>query len=225
LTSTPEPGHAALMDGVYRYQRHFYDATRKFFLLGRDRLIAELDPPAGGAVLEVGCGTGRNMIVAARRWPQARFYGLDISEQMLATAREKIAAAGLTDRITLAQADATDFNPESLFGRRDFDRVFLSYSLSMIPDWRGALRNSADVVAPGGALQAVDFGDQSGWPGAARRVLLWWLAKFHVSPRLDLPEALRDTAETAGLEVDPVKPLHAGFAIFLRAARPDAPRR
>ncbi|MFN3614309.1 MAG: class I SAM-dependent methyltransferase [Rubrimonas sp.] len=224
MTSTQEPGHAALMDGVYRHQRHFYDATRKFFLLGRDRLIAELDPPAGGAVLEVGCGTGRNMILAARRWPQARFYGLDISEQMLATAREKVAAAGLTDRITLARADATDFDPGSLFGKADFDRVFLSYSLSMIPDWRGALRNAAAVVAPGGALQAVDFGDQAGWPAPARRVLLWWLSKFHVAPRLELPEALRDTAVNAGMSAEPVRPLHAGFAILLRAARPAAPR-
>jgi S-adenosylmethionine-diacylgycerolhomoserine-N-methlytransferase len=212
--------HAALMDGVYRRQRHIYDATRKFFLLGRDRLIAELAPPVGGAVLEVGCGTGRNLIVAARRWPQARFYGLDISEQMLATAREKIAAAGLTDRITLAQADATDFDAQALFGHAAFDRVFLSYSLSMIPDWPGAIRASAAAVAPGGALQAVDFGTQDGWAAAPKATLRWWLAKFHVAPREDLPQRMAAIGAEAGLDAPTVTRLYRGFAVLLRAARP-----
>lgn len=212
--------HAALMDGVYRRQRHIYDATRKFFLLGRDRLIAELAPPPGGAVLEVGCGTGRNLIVAARRWPQARLYGLDISGQMLATAREKIAAAGLADRIVLAQADATDFDPQALFGRAAFDRVFLSYSLSMIPDWPGAIRASAAAVAPGGALQAVDFGTQDGWAATPRAVLRWWLAKFHVAPREDLPARMASMAAQAGLDAPQVTRLYRGFAVLLRAARP-----
>ena len=36
--------HAALMDRVYRRQRHIYDATRKFYLLGRDPLIERLAP-------------------------------------------------------------------------------------------------------------------------------------------------------------------------------------
>ena len=51
--------HAERMDRMYRYQRHIYDLTRKYYLLGRDRLIDELQPPVGGHVLEVGCGTGR----------------------------------------------------------------------------------------------------------------------------------------------------------------------
>ena len=42
---------AALMDGVYRHQRHLYDATRKFYLFGRDRMLAGLDVPPGGTVL------------------------------------------------------------------------------------------------------------------------------------------------------------------------------
>ena len=40
------------MDRMYRRQRHIYDLTRKFYLLGRDELIAGLKPPPGGAVLE-----------------------------------------------------------------------------------------------------------------------------------------------------------------------------
>ena len=79
------------MDAIYRTQRHFYDLTRKYYLLGRDRLIRDLAPPPGGTVLEIGCGTGRNLISAARAWPEARLFGIDISEAMLATARAKVA--------------------------------------------------------------------------------------------------------------------------------------
>ena len=58
---------ARLMDTVYRHQRHFYDLTRKFYLLGRDRLIRELQPPRGGVVLELGCGTGIATVPLAAR--------------------------------------------------------------------------------------------------------------------------------------------------------------
>ena len=47
---TAEGTHAALMDGVYRHQRHFYDLTRGCFLLGRDQLIAEGRYPSADAV-------------------------------------------------------------------------------------------------------------------------------------------------------------------------------
>ena len=50
---------AGLMDRVYRHQRHFYDATRKYYLIGGDPMLAGLNVPAGGSVLKIGCGTGR----------------------------------------------------------------------------------------------------------------------------------------------------------------------
>ena len=144
-----DSNHAARMDMIYRGQRHIYDLTRKYYLLGRDRLIDELAPPSGGTILEVGCGTGRNLILAARRWPDARLFGLDISEAMLATARRKIAAAGLSDRITLAAGDATAFDPVKLFGLAHFDRIFQSYTLSMIPHWQTAIAQAVLHLAPG----------------------------------------------------------------------------
>ena len=79
--------HAALMDQTYRHHRRIYDLTRAWFLLGRDHLIADLDVPAGGRVLEIACGTGRNLDHIARRYPGCALCGLDISEQMLASAR------------------------------------------------------------------------------------------------------------------------------------------
>ena len=59
------------MNRMYRRQRHIYDGTRRYYLLGRDQLIANLKPEAGANVLEVGCGTGRNLVLAPRRFPEA----------------------------------------------------------------------------------------------------------------------------------------------------------
>lgn len=200
------------MDAVYRYQRHFYDLTRKYYLLGRDRMIAQLDPPPGGSVIEIGCGTGRNLIVAARRYPRARFFGLDISQAMLTTAEEKIARAGLADRITLARGDAADFDAESLFGRARFDRAFLSYTLSMIPAWEAVIAHLPQVLAPGGTAHVVDFGQQERLPRAFRALLFAWLARFHVAPRRDLPNRLDGVAaDNIGVEAD-FMPLYRGYA-------------
>lgn len=138
--------HAALMDATYRHQRLIYDLTRRYYLLGRDRLISELAAPAGGSVLEIACGTGRNLHLIARRYPGCNLYGMDISEEMLRSAR-----ATLGNRARLAQGDACRFDPTALFGVAKFDRVVLSYSLSMIPDWNGALAQAARLVAPGGS--------------------------------------------------------------------------
>jgi S-adenosylmethionine-diacylgycerolhomoserine-N-methlytransferase len=185
---------ARLMDRMYRHQRHFYDATRKFYLLGRDELIAGLDPPAGGSMLEIGCGTGRNLVRAARVWPSARAYGIDVSAEMLATARGSIAAARLENRVAIAQADATTLDPRSLFGVATFDRIFISYALSMIPAWKEALARAHACLAEGGTLHIVDFGDQGGLPAPFRSALARWLALFSVHPCLTLEAELTQFA-------------------------------
>ena len=206
----PPPG---LMDRIYRHQRHIYDATRKFYLLGRDHLIEVLDPPSGGTVLEVGCGTGRNIIHAARRYPQATFHGLDISAEMLATAAGNLEKAGLSRRVRLARDDAAAFDPQELFGRAMFDRVFFSYSLSMIPEWRLALARVAGCLAPGGRLLVVDFGQQEGLPSMFREGLHAWLRRFHVKPRSDLGDVLALIAAERRRQLQFV-PMYGGYAVF-----------
>jgi S-adenosylmethionine-diacylgycerolhomoserine-N-methlytransferase len=186
------------MDRIYRRQRHIYNLTRKYYLLGRDRLIADLNPPHAGAVLEVGCGTGRNLIAAAHAFADAQFYGIDISSEMLATARTAVAKAGLSRRITLAHADAAAFDPVFTFGRASFDRVFLSYSISMIPPWQSALAKAARALGPGGRLLVVDFGQMERLPGFLRRLQFAWLRRFHVEPRRDLADALGSLANLGG---------------------------
>ena len=203
-----------LMDRVYRHQRHIYDLTRKHYLLGRDHLIEALAPPKGGSVLEIGSGTARNLIAAARRYPAARFYGIDVSPAMLATARGNIAKAGLSGRIVLAEGDAARFEPEALFGVPRFDRVFFSYSLSMIPEWRSALRRGLEATSEGGRVQIVDFGQQEGLPAAFRSLLFAWLSLFHVTPRADLIAALGELAEARDATFR-VMPLHRGYACYV----------
>src|SRR5262245_55102546 len=99
------------MNRIYRRQRHVYDATRKFYLLGRDRLIARLGAQHGDTVLEIGCGTGRNLILAARRYAGAQFFGIDVSTEMLASAIAAVDHAGLRSCVRVAHADAATFDP------------------------------------------------------------------------------------------------------------------
>ncbi|MBO6725980.1 MAG: methyltransferase domain-containing protein [Rhizobiaceae bacterium] len=211
-------GHAALMDGVYRRQRHIYDLTRKYYLLGRDRLIAELDIPADSSVLEIGCGTGRNMLMAMNRFPSGRYYGIDISEEMLATARASLARRAPSKPAHLAAADATAFDARALFGVEKFDRVYISYALSMIPDWQRALSQAADCVAEGGSLHIVDFGQQQRLPGWFRAILRSWLAKFHVEPRAELFSAMKNEAARIGGHAR-CQPLYRGYAWYAVLSR------
>ena len=190
--------NTVLMNRIYRRQHHVYDVTRKFYLLGRDRLIADLKPNAGDAVLEIGCGTGRNLIVAAKRYPAARFFGIDVSTVMLTKAIHSLGHAGLSGRVRVAHGDAAAFDPELLFGRNQFDRIFISYSLSMIPAWNSAIDRLLPLLSPDGELHIVDFGGQSKLPGWFRAVLRRWLAAFHVAPRDGLERWLSMNARRTG---------------------------
>ncbi|MEM1372731.1 MAG: class I SAM-dependent methyltransferase [Pseudomonadota bacterium] len=193
---------AGHMDGIYKYQRHIYDLTRKYFLLGRDTMLKGLAPPDDGAVLEVGCGTGRNLILAAKRYPHAKFYGFDISEVMLETAETNIANAGLSNRIAVAKGDATAFKTADLFGVDAVDRVFISYSVSMIPEWQKALPMALQALKPGGSLHIVDFGQQTHLPKWFKSGLDAWLRRFSVYPRDDLENHMREAADAVGGVLD-----------------------
>lgn len=210
-TTELRASHAELMDGVYRWQRHIYDLTRKYYLLGRDLMISGLDVPASGTVLELGCGTGRNIILAARRYPDARFFGLDISAEMLETAGTAIAREGLSGRVTLARGDATDFDAGALYGVERFDRIFVSYSLSMIPGWEKTVSAALAALSSNGSLHIVDFGQQEGLPGWFRALLRGWLKKFHVAPRSTLREVLESESRRTGASFR-FRTLYRGYA-------------
>jgi len=188
-------GHSHLMDRVYRHQRHIYDATRKYYLLGRDRLILQLDMQPGQSLMEIGCGTGRNLALAGRLYPGIDLYGLDISSEMLATAAKSLANEGNGDAV-LKLGDAARFSASD-FGTAGFDRIMISYALSMIPEWEKTLDRAIAALNPGGALHIADFGQQDRLPRWFRSLLLGWLRRFHVSPRAKLKSVI-ETAIAGG---------------------------
>jgi S-adenosylmethionine-diacylgycerolhomoserine-N-methlytransferase len=210
--------HARLMDGVYRHQRHVYDLTRKYYLLGRDRLIDGLAVPPDATVLELGCGTGRNLVKAAQAFPQAHLSGLDISAEMLETASVAIGRRHLSARVKLARGDASEFDAETLFGRHGFDRVFVSYSLSMIPQWRRTVAAALDAVNDGGSLHVVDFGRQERLPAWFRTALRAWLAQFHVTPRDSLRDVLESECRRVGASLC-FESLFRGYAVHAVATK------
>ncbi|MGO8952871.1 MAG: class I SAM-dependent methyltransferase [Rhodomicrobium sp.] len=213
MTQIPVTVSAAeKMDAIYRRQRFVYDATRRYYLLGRDRLIASLQAPSGGTVLEAGCGTARNLIRAARLYRETRFYGLDVSEAMLQTARASVARCGLEARIVLGKGDAGGFDPAELFGLQSFDRVFISYALSMIPSWPDAVRRAAACVAPGGKLLIVDFGDFERYPALVQRAQLAWLNRFSVVPIPAFESKIGALAEELGFTATAER-LYGGYAV------------
>lgn len=218
-----EDDAAARMDGIYRHQRFIYDLTRRYYLLGRDRLIAELAPPPGGTVLEIGCGTGRNLVQAARLYPTAGCHGLDVSDVMLRTARTNIARAGLGNRITLAAGDARLFEPAALFDLASFDRVFVSYVLSMVPRWPDVVENALRCLGPTGSLHIVDFGDFARCPVPFSAAMRAWLQRFHVTPIHQFERQLATIATAHGLDFDFASP-YRGYTAFAVLKRPAGPQ-
>jgi S-adenosylmethionine-diacylgycerolhomoserine-N-methlytransferase len=213
--------HFALMDKVYRHQRHVYDFSRRYFLFGRDRLIAGLGARPGESVLEVGCGTARNLIRISRRC-SADLYGLDASSEMLRSAQASLVRTGLTSRVHLARGLAEEVTP-AMFGRTEpFDHVVLSYSLSMIPDWRGALRAAHGTLAATGTVHIVDFGDFRRLYPLFARGLRWWIGLYHVTPRTEL---LKEVEAAGRLGNSPPPQILPGrYAFVWRGSRDDLQR-
>jgi S-adenosylmethionine-diacylgycerolhomoserine-N-methlytransferase len=204
--------HAAAMDRMYRLTRHVYDLTRRYYLLGRDRLLERVVTSGDTATLEVGCGTARNLIKLAQRADHGRLYGLDASHEMLETAGKSIEktlglstglplsavassvdASGHSGRepIVLRQGLAEQLDAQRMFGRDEpFDTIFFSYCLSMIPTWPGAIDAAMANLRPGGHLLIVDFWDQKDLPSFFAAGLKRWLAMFHVHYRPEVHDAI-----------------------------------
>ena len=213
------PGNAAeAMDRNYRYQRYVYDLTRKYYLLGRDQLIEAIQPSQTDAILEIGCGTGRNLIAVARRYPAAPLFGFDVSTAMLETARHSLDRHNLHN-IRITQADATLFDPMRTFGRPGFERIYISYTLSMIPDWRAVLEHAVAALTPGGRLLIVDFGQQESLPVWFKRLLFTWLTRYHVHPIAEMPAFLAELAQRAGCWLE-CGPIRRGYAVYAEVKRP-----
>jgi S-adenosylmethionine-diacylgycerolhomoserine-N-methlytransferase len=204
---------AAAMDRMYRHQRHVYDLTRKFYLFGRDRLIDNLRPRPGERICEIGCGTARNLIRLARRFPAIELYGIDASAEMLKTADAAIARTGLGTRIRTQRCLAETLDARTSFALDEpFDGVLCCYTLSMMAAWPTVIEGALANLKPGGRLDIVDFWND--WPAWARQPLAAWLAAFDVTPRPELALRLRERATRRGGHLT-VERLLGGYAFHI----------
>ncbi len=208
------------MDQMYRHQRYFYDLTRKYYLLGRDRLISQMPVKKGENILEVGCGTGRNLIILAKKYPNTNFFGLDASAEMLKTAQGKIDAAGLKN-ITLRTALADDFTFDKTFDLTDkFDAIFFSYAVSIIPPWKESIENALENLKSGKTLDIVDFYDQADLPVWFQKILKGWLRQFHVKYPAELIPFL-ENLEKKGLGKLKISPLYRRYSLIAEFQKAD----
>jgi S-adenosylmethionine-diacylgycerolhomoserine-N-methlytransferase len=164
----PAPLHP--LERYYRFHSRIYDATRWSFLFGRDRLvkiIAKYRQPS--RILDVGCGTGKNLLRLRQVFPGANLTGLDLSDAMLAQAKKKL--AGCSPEVQLVhRAYDQPLLPES-----PFDLLVFSYALSMFnPGWDQAIGAAHQELAPDGTIAVVDFHTSS------RSLFKHWMALNHV---------------------------------------------
>lgn len=201
------------MDKMYRHQRYFYDLTRKYYLLGRDRLLREMKIADGENILEIGCGTARNLIILAKKHGGAHFFGLDASAEMLKTAQRKVDGKHL-DNVTLKTALADEFSFDDTFGlSNEFDACFFSYAVSIIPPWRESLENALRNLKAGKSLYIVDFYDQKNLPVWFQKTLKSWLKQFHVKYPKELIPFL-ENLERQGFGRLKITPLYRRYSLI-----------
>ena len=163
----------------------------------RPRAVNRLDLKFGDRVLEVGCGTGRNLPLLSRAvGPDGRVYGIDLSEGMLAEARSVCEKGGLTN-VLLIQADASEYElPEPV------DGAIFSLSYAVMRDRKQALRNAWRQLKSGGRLVMLDAKALSGWLGRLLYPLALWTLKLTVLGSPDIDELKDLEALTGDVEVE-----------------------
>lgn len=104
-------------------------------------------------IADIAAGTGDLSIALARRMPQANITGIDLSEEMLAIGREKIARTHLSDRITLTQGDGENLP----FADESFDAVTIAFGIRNFADRQAGLREALRVLRKNGHLYILEF--------------------------------------------------------------------
>lgn len=146
-------------------RRHFgrrarvYDRYAEVQRAMADALLARLadveeEPEAVRAVLDVGCGTGFLTEKLLARYPQARCIAVDLAEEMLDVARERLDSS----RVQWVCADIEQWAPDERV-----DRIVSNATFQWLTDPAGTLRTLAACLAPGGMLAFATFGPRTFW--------------------------------------------------------------
>lgn len=190
-----------LLASGYSQSAPVYDATAGAqYLAGLYRQLPYLQPlPPWPAILDVGCGTGINLLAAAQLFGPCRLLvGIDISPGMVAVARQKAASAGIPATILLGDAETLPL-PDATF-----DLVICNSVYHWFENREQALREMARVLRPGGQLilicaAAPGFREWTALMDHTLRQLLGPAAPPPF-PNLPTPAELAAQLERAGLE-------------------------
>lgn len=101
-------------------------------------------------ILEVGCGTGIDLVHFGHTHPESEVFGIDISDQMISMAQSKIDA----DQLTNVQADAILLEDcRSYYNDRRFDMIYVFFgALNTVENLTESARILDDLLAPGGTM-------------------------------------------------------------------------
>jgi len=125
--------------------------TESFAGVGNPHAIAPL--PAGAIVVDIGCGAGMDLLLAASHvGPRGRAIGVDMTEAMRHRARRGAAACGLPHvEVREGEATALPIKAESV------DVVISNGVLNLVPEKRAAVAEIRRVLKPGGRVQIADI--------------------------------------------------------------------
>jgi ubiquinone/menaquinone biosynthesis C-methylase UbiE len=217
---------AALIEG-YSRSAPMYDQTAGMTYLGALwKLLPRVRVPPQPSILDVGCGTGINLLEAARTLgPAKRLVGVDLAPGMIEEARKKATLAGVPATFMIGDAEHLQLEDEA------FDLVICNSVYHWFPNRQHAVAELARVLKPGGQVLLNCVADP-GFHEWIRVVDDVW-AKLFTQPRswvppLPTPGELMGHVRAAGLalehleyEVDPMPVMDV--AAFLRTMTVIAP--
>ena len=144
------------------------DVTSSFAGVGNPHAVDRI--AVGATVVDIGCGAGTDLLLAARRVGSGgRAIGVDMTEAMRQRATHGAAACGL-DHVDVRNGDATRLPVED----RSVDVVISNGVLNLVPEKDRAVAEIARVLKPGGRLQIADILIGEILPEAALRDIDLW---------------------------------------------------
>ncbi|MEO5883896.1 MAG: class I SAM-dependent methyltransferase [Candidatus Limnocylindrales bacterium] len=175
-------------------------------------LVADLS--RGGRVVDVHCGGGRWLVAMARRFPALELVGVEFEADSVARARATISAEGLSERITIREARATEPGKVG-----DYDLAYFQYALHQLSDAPVVLAAAWSAIRPGGRLMVLDWPLPAGSDEFRTRhgelIAGVQLDELYQGTALATRAQFLSWFETAGLAAPQMIDLPSGAAVFL----------